>query len=318
MSKKRKKSRQLKYKKNYNVKKEKLNLNKEPKSLKIQNDHSNIAISRYQYRKNKKKKKIKKFIWKTIFILSIFIIITCLIYILFWHKDNQKITKIENNIKKVVKEKKDPDAVNINPPEDKNDDYWDFIKMNMLDVDFNKLIQRNSDTVAFIKVNGTNVNYPVVQTTDNKYYLTHAFDKSKNSAGWVFADYRDNMQNFNRNTIIYGHSRSNQTVFGSLKKVLNKSWYSNKENHVIKLSTPTSNTLWQIFSIYTVDPESYYITTDFTDDSYQEFLTTIKNRSQIKFSGTVNINDKILTLSTCKDTRGTQRLVIHAKLIKQS
>ena len=208
-------------------------------------------------------------------------------------------------------------AENINPPESKDDDYWYYINMDMLSADFDELKAKNPDTVAFVKVNGTNVNYPVVQTNDNEYYLNRAFDGSKNSAGWVFADYRNDMVNFGYNTIIYGHSRYDKTMFGSLKNVLKESWYSNKDNHIIKLSTPTENTLWQIFSIYTIPAESYYITTDFNESSYNEFLTTIKGRSQINFSGNVNTNDKVLTLSTCNNDAGTERLVIHAKLIKK-
>ena len=272
-------------------------------------------ITRSEYHKRKKQRKIK---WTFILIISLIIAIICIIQIFFWNKDNNKIDKITDDInnEKIVKEEKSEQAENINPPENKEDDYWDYIKMDMMSVDFNELKKKNSDTVGFIKVNGTNVNYPIVQTNDNSYYLKHAFDKSKNSAGWVFADYRNNMVNFDKNTVIYGHSRSNQTVFGSLKKVLNKSWYGNKDNHIIKLSTPYENTLWQIVSIYTIKPESYYITTKFSDNQYQTFIKTIKDRSEINFSGTLNENDKILTLSTCEDVAGTTRLVIHAKLIK--
>lgn len=277
--------------------------------------HKNGRITRSKYQKRKRRKKV---IWTFILILSILIVILCIIKIFFWNKDNQTIDKIEKDIntKKIVKEKKSETAQNINPPENKDDDYWYYINMDMMSVDFNELKQKNSDTVGFIKVNGTNVNYPIVQSNNNSYYLKHAFDKSKNSAGWVFADYRNDMINFDKNTVIYGHSRSNQTVFGSLKKVLNKSWYGNKDNHIIKLSTPTENTLWQIVSIYTIKPESYYITTKFSDSQFKTFTQTIKNRSQINFSGTINENDKILTLSTCEDVAGTIRLVIHAKLIK--
>ena len=272
-------------------------------------------ITRSEYHKRKKQRKIK---WTFILIISLIIAIICIIQIFFWNKDNNKIDKITDDInnEKIVKEEKSEQAENINPPENKEDDYWDYIKMDMMSVDFNELKKKNSDTVGFIKVNGTNVNYPIVQTNDNSYYLKHAFDKSKNSAGWVFADYRNNMVNFDKNTVIYGHSRSNQTVFGSLKKVLNKSWYGNKDNHIIKLSTPYENTLWQIVSIYTIKPESYYITTKFSDSQFQTFIKTIKDRSEIDFSGTLNENDKILTLSTCEDVAGTTRLVIHAKLIK--
>ena len=277
--------------------------------------HRNGRITRTEYRKRKRKKKI---FWTIILIISLITSILCILKIFFWNKDNYKIDKINEDINssKITNEVQSETAENINPPENQDDDYWYYIKMDMLNVDFNELKQKNSDTVGFIKVNGTNVNYPIVQTTDNSYYLKHAFDKSKNSAGWVFADYRNNMTNFDKNTVIYGHSRSNQTVFGSLKKVLNKSWYSNKNNHIIKLSTPTENTLWQIISIYTIKPESYYITTKFSDSQFKTFIQTIKDRSQIDFSGTLNENDKILTLSTCEDVAGTTRLVIHAKLIK--
>ena len=189
--------------------------------------------------------------------------------------------------------------------------------MNLLEVDFNDLLAKNSDTVGWIQVQGTNINYPIVQTTNNDYYLNHAFDKTENKAGWVYMDYRNNAVEFNQNTIIYAHSRYNGTMFGSLKNILNSSWYTNKENHIIRLSTPTENTMWQVFSVYTIPKESYYITPSFpTDESYQEFLNTIKGRSEVDFSGTVSTGDKVLTLSTCKDNFGN-RIVMHAKLIKK-
>lgn len=277
--------------------------------------HKNGRITRTEYQKRKRRKRIK---WSLILIISLLICILCIIKIFIWNKDNNKVDKITKDIntEKIVKESQTETAENINPPEDQSDDYWDYIKMDMMSVDFNELKKKNNDTVGFIKVNGTNVNYPIVQSNDNSYYLKHAFDKTSNSAGWVFADYRNNMVNFDKNTVIYGHSRSNQTVFGSLKKVLNKSWYNNKNNHIIKLSTPTENTLWQIVSIYTITPESYYITTKFSDSQFKTFIKIIKERSQINFSGTLNENDKILTLSTCEDVAGTRRLVLHAKLIK--
>ena len=277
--------------------------------------HKNGRITRAEYHKRKKGKKIK---WTFILIISLIIAAFCIVQIFLWNKDNNKVNEITEDInsEKIVKEERTDTAENINPPENKDDDYWNYIKMDMMSVNFDELKNKNSDTIGFIKVNGTNVNYPIVQTTDNSFYLKHAFDKSKNSAGWVFADYRNDMVNFDKNTVIYGHSRSNQTVFGSLKKVLNKSWYGNKNNHIIKLSTPTENTLWQIVSIYTIKPESYYITTKFSDSQFKTFIQTIKDRSEINFSGTLNENDKILTLSTCEDVAGTTRLVIHAKLIK--
>ena len=275
----------------------------------------------YQQKKRKKKKlRFRKWVIVVflLFFLGIFTFSAYKIYA--WYSDNKKVDNLSDDVLKntKVKEKKDNDNTeNVNPPEDASNDYWDYIKMNLLEVDFNELLKKNPDTVGWIQVKGTNINYPIVQTTDNSYYLTHAFDGSKNEAGWVFMDYRNDAVNFNQNTILYAHSRLTGSMFGSLKNILNSSWYTNKENHIIRLSTPTENTMWQVFSVYTIPKESYYITPSFnTVDSYSEFLNTIKGRSEVEFSGTVNTNDKVLTLSTCRDNFGN-RIVMHAKLIKR-
>ena len=279
--------------------------------------------SRVTYQKKKRKKKKLRFrkwviVVFLIFFLSIFLLSASKVFN--WFNDNNKVDNITEDILEnvKVKEKKDNENTeNINPPEDKWNDYWDYIKMNLLEIDFNQLLKRNSDTVGWIEVKGTNINYPIVQTTDNNYYLTHAFDKTENEAGWVFMDYRNDPVNFNQNTIIYAHSRLTGSMFGSLKNILDSSWYTNKNNHIIRLSTPTENTMWQVFSVYTIPKESYYITPNFnSNEAYQEFLNTMKSRSEVEFSAEVNTNDKILTLSTCKDNFGN-RVVMHAKLIKK-
>ena len=279
--------------------------------------------TRTEYQENKRKKKKLRFKKWVILVFMLFFlaILSFSGYKMYeWYKDNQEVKNIKDKVvdDTNVKEKEDNENTEkINPPVNEADDYWDYIKMSLLEVDFNELLAKNSDTVGWIQVKGTNINYPIVQTTNNDYYLTHAFDKTTNDAGWVFMDYRNDAVNFNQNTIIYAHSRYNGTMFGSLKNILNSSWYTNKENHIIRLSTPSENTMWQVFSVYTIPKESYYITTSFsTDESYSEFLNTIKGRSEVDFSGTVNTGDKILTLSTCKDNFGN-RVVMHAKLIKK-
>ena len=282
------------------------------------------SSSRYKLHeiKRKQKKKLRFRKWVIVVFLLFFLIVFAFsaYQIYSWHKDNKEIETISDDVVKdtKVKEKEDTENTeNVNPPEDISNDYWDYIKMNLLEVDFNELLKKNPDTVGWIQVKGTNINYPIVQTTDNSYYLTHAFDKTKNEAGWVFMDYRNDAVNFNQNTILYAHSRLTGSMFGSLKNILESSWYTNKNNHIIRLSTPTENTMWQVFSVYTIPKESYYITPSFnTLEAYSEFLNTIKRRSEVEFSAEVNTNDKILTLSTCKDNFGN-RVVMHAKLIKR-
>lgn len=270
-----------------------------------------------------RKKKIKLILISFLFVLFTIGLIVSLLEIFFWSNDNKNILKLSDDISKNtdIKMVDDDKGTEIIEDEslknDKNNVYWQFIKMPLIDVNIEKLIEQNDDTVGWINVNNTNINYPFMQTNDNKYYLTHAFDKSWNDAGWLFLDYRNNKDFSGRNNIIYGHSRLDKTMFGSLHNVLSNDWYTDKSNHVIRLSTQIENTMWQVFSVYKIPEETYYITTDFSNDTdYSRFLKKIKSRSVHNFGVNVSSSDKILTLSTCSSNN--KRLVVHAKLIKRS
>ena len=194
--------------------------------------------------------------------------------------------------------------------------YWKYLETPLYSVDLNDLYKQNSDTIGWLFVNNTNINYPVVQTDNNSYYLSHSFTKSKNWAGWVFADYRNDFSELNKNTVIYAHGRKDKIMFGSLFNALKPEWYKDTDNQIIQLSTFNYNTMWQIFSIYTIDAETYYITTDFSSNySYAKFLDEMKNRSIYDFNIPLDENDKVLTLSTCYNDKGV-RLVLQAKLVK--
>lgn len=188
---------------------------------------------------------------------------------------------------------------------------------NDLYVNFKKLKKENPDTVAWIKVNGTNIDYPVVQRADNQYYLYHSFDNSFNYAGWIFSDYRNNLNSLNKNSVIYGHGRLDGSMFGSLKNVFDESWLKEKNNNVIFLVTEEAKYTWEIFSTYSIKSESYYIITDFNNkEEYQEWLNTVKKRSSYDFKKKITTKDKVLTLSTCKNDHG-DRIAVHAKLINK-
>ena len=271
-------------------------------------------------RRQKNKKRKDLIVLKVLFIFFLIILIIAIVIVVKWIRDSREIKDLSKTIEEEVQMKEIEDNENteiINPPFVEESDYWYYIKQNLLEVEFDDLIAKNSDTVGWIQVLNTNINYPVVQTKDNLFYLTHAFNKEKNDAGWVYMDYRNNPVTFDNNTVIYAHSRYDTTMFGSLKKTLTKSWYKNKDNHIIRFSTPYENTLWQVFSVYTTPSESYYITPSFTSvEEYTKFLITLKKRSIYDFQTALNIEDKILTLSTCQDNYGN-RIVLHAKLIKK-
>ena len=271
-------------------------------------------------KKNTRKRKNKKWPWVLLLIVLFAIIVVCLVKIVFWLKDNKTTSEVVNDITNNtnIEEKKDDENTElVNKEENTTSDYWYYIKFPLIDVDINKLKEKNSDTVGWINVNNTIINYPYVQGKDNNYYLDHSFNKKYNEAGWVFLDYRNDKNLSNKNNILYAHSRLDKTMFGSLSKTLKSNWYNNKDNHIIRLSTETENTMWQIFSVYKIPEETYYITTNFnSDNDYQKFLNTIKERSIHNFSTNLTTDDKILTLSTCYSD--TERTVVHAKLIKRS
>lgn len=182
---------------------------------------------------------------------------------------------------------------------------------------FDTLLNINSDTKGWITVNNTRIDYPVVQAKDNEYYLKRDFNKHRNSMGWVFMDYRNDIDILNQNTIIYGHNINGGIMFGTLRYALNKNWSQKDENRIITFNTLNSSMKWKIFSIYRIPNTTDYLYTTFYDhDKYQAFLDLITERSIYDFEEELDTSDKILTLSTCHD-RGKDRIVLHAKLIKE-
>ncbi|MDD6272364.1 MAG: class B sortase, partial [bacterium] len=182
-----------------------------------------------------------------------------------------------------------------------------------------KLKKINNETIGYIIVPNTEISYPVVQHSDNSYYLVRDFYKKKSSMGWIYLDYRNNLENLNDNTIIYGHNMSNGTMFGSLKNVLDSSWRKNESNMIITLDTQYGQYKFKIFSAYKVDYTTDYLISNFeSKEEKTNFIKLITNRSIIKTSIQAKVDDKILTLSTCSgNTSNNRRLVVHAILIKE-
>ena len=272
-----------------------------------------------------KKKKLKPK-WKNIILLIVILICIITLFIstkdiIKWMIDSNKTEQQIEEITEMVEVEEIEGSENTEiieqkeePP--KENPYWDYIKMNMINVNFNELKQKNPDTKGWIQVNGTNINYPFVQTNNNEFYLNHTFNKTYNSAGWVFLDYRNNINELSRNTIIYAHGRLDTTMFGSLKNILSSGWLNNTNNYVVKLSTETENTLWQVFSIYHIPTTNDYIKVNFSSDNeFNKWSKMLLDRSAHNFNTTINENDEVLTLSTCYNE--TEKVVLHAKLIKK-
>ena len=270
------------------------------------------------HKKNKKNKKIFAYCFSLFFALTLFFVNSY--KIVAWFMDRQEVKAQINSIID------DTSMASLNiagataSPDNTlagNDDiYHKFLDTELKKLSFTNLKKKNKDTVAWLKVNGTSINYPIVQSSNNDYYLNHSYNKKANSAGWVFMDYRNTTDELGQNTIIYGHSLWNRLMFGSLSQLFHQSHYSNSNNKYITLVTPSYQYQFEIFSTYTIKPELYYLTTSFTTKSYKTFLNKIYNRSKIKFAMPKSNFQSILTLSTCYDDE--KRLVVHALLVKKS
>ena len=156
-----------------------------------------------------------------------------------------------------------------------------------------------------------------MQYADNDYYLTHSFDKSENSAGWVFADYRSDCTNLSYNTVIYGHNRKDQSMFGSLKNVLDYNWLSNEDNLYINFSTLNEDHVYKIFSTFVCNDKDVgaYIQTYFSnDEEFASYIQNIKNYSSHNFDTDISNTTQIITLYTCYGLNN-QRLLVCASLV---
>lgn len=192
-------------------------------------------------------------------------------------------------------------------------------KEEIFSVDFEELKKTNPDIKGWIRMDNNNISYPIVQSTDNSYYLNHSINKKKNSLGTIFMDYRNTSWN-DKNVVIFGHNGSDKSMFGRLRYIFDKDYFNEPNKNIIEIIDTTNNIYYyEIFSYYAIESEEYYITTNFnSDNEYLDFLNNIKARSYKNFQVNLSSTDKIITLSTCNGSGATtKRTVIHARLIER-
>lgn len=175
-------------------------------------------------------------------------------------------------------------------------------------VDFDSLIEQNGDVVGWLFCENTPINYPVLQSTDNNYYLRKMINKKYNIAGSIFMDYRSQSDMSSLNTIVYGHNMKNDTMFGTFTEYKKQSYYD--EHPVLWFLTPEHN--------YKIELIAGYVTSS-TSDVYKDFYSKDDLKNHVKdsiekstFVSGVNIVevDNIVTLSTCSYEYSTARYVL--------
>ncbi|TRZ39979.1 SrtB family sortase [Niallia circulans] len=177
----------------------------------------------------------------------------------------------------------------------------------------------NEDIVGWLTIADTKIDYPILQTKNNDYYLTHNYKNEASKEGSIFMDYRNNPDTTNRQTILYGHEMKNGAMFGELKKFLDVDFFSQHKR--FSYQTNADNYEVEIFSVYATTTSFDYLKTEFSSEAdYKEYLQTITDKSIYDSNVTISEQDQIITLSTCSNISDPNegRLVVHGKLQKIS
>jgi len=172
----------------------------------------------------------------------------------------------------------------------------------------------NPDVFAWIKIDGTNISYPVVKGKNNDYYLDHGADGNYLRSGSIFADYRcsTNMDN-NRNTVFYGHNMTNDTMFGDVEKFLDENFF---RNTLIYIYTKDGIYVYKPFSVFSTRSNFQYFRVVFvSDEDYLNFVTEMHLKSRFATDQTFDEASRIITLSTCTNLTTNGRYCLQAVLI---
>lgn len=188
-----------------------------------------------------------------------------------------------------------------------------------------ELLQKvNTDIVALIKIEGTNINYPVLQTQDNTYYLTYNYKKEKSQDGAIMLDKDCDLLKPSTNLLIYGHNNiGSNAMFSELIKYKSKSFYNSHKN--IKLITNVEEAEYEIICVFLSQVyykwqkeqfKYYFFIEAKNKNEFDNFITNCKKLSLYNIDSTAQYGDELITLSTCEYSRVNGRLAIVAKKIK--
>lgn len=199
--------------------------------------------------------------------------------------------------------------------------YNDFITTSPLDLKptiqkrFLPLLELNKEVIGWITINDTPINYPLVQHSDNQYYLTHDSTNADSIYGSIYIDHRNQSDLNNQNTLIYGHNMNNGSMFHALVNYKEQDFFNT--HPYIFVSNLYETFTYEVFSVYVVDADTETIGVNYkTNADFLDYISNCKSRSLFKKNITFNEGDQIITLVTCSYELNNARTIVQAKKIK--
>ncbi len=175
------------------------------------------------------------------------------------------------------------------------------------------LVNKNSDCIGWIRIDGTKIDYPIMQTKDNpQYYLRRDFNKQYSYMGTPFMDSRCDV-NYDNNLIVYGHNMRDGKMFADLLKYRDKEY--SKSHSIINFITPNGIQKYEVVAVCKVKPDDewYGYTCQKDKESFNNLISHIKDKSLYRIDESIEYGDYFLTLSTCEYSQTNGRLIVIAK-----
>jgi len=184
----------------------------------------------------------------------------------------------------------------------------------LLETDLAALQEVNGDVLGWIQIPGMELSYPLVQGTDNDYYLHQTWQKKQSSVGSVFLDYRNSGDLNDFNTVIYGHNMKNGSMFGELDLFRDKTFLD--EHPYVYIVDDAGCRRYSIFAAFEVSvstAEAYQLSFSGEEDK-QSFIDSCLALSDVTTEAVPTVEDRIITLSTCTGLGYSTRWVVQAVL----
>lgn len=177
----------------------------------------------------------------------------------------------------------------------------------------NKLKEINSEYKFWINVANTEIDYPVVQGSDNEFYLKNNFNKENDIGGSIFLDYNNNLEE-DENLIVYGHNMRNGSMFAAINKFKEKDYF---DTGVINIIKDGNNYSYEIFSVFIEKSNEINLKNSFNNqEEFYEYINNVKEKSMYYKDINNSEISNIITLYTCSYEFDEARTIVCASLIK--